>query len=377
MSWEWDWARDHTVGIRPVTSTRGAPRTPQGGPSSSTQFATPDMASRKRTSTQMGAPTRTIGGTQFVGSEGTQSYWVHNRQASDMVRRKIDTLVGPMISYFNAGVCRSSTIGKQGFSTIHFLGDFTDLNYIKDVIKDTYPEISDTNTDRVAEETAMMYVLDMDSTTEYCNMTNVNCWLTIYDLVKSGSDRLNVAASEGQIFQPASVWENGVNEQRNDSSTFTLDQLNPTNIGAIPTDSLRFSQEWHIHQHTRVCLSPGQSHQHHVRFGANSFVNFSDLERTNAGETAMTQIVDYLKGTTYAQLAVYHGCPCPNADASEATYTKTDLCIITHKRYRYKYALGDLKVRTGLNTLDTTIQAGPNTVNPLTGAIQAVADAIS
>lgn len=375
MSW---WHRQHErLHLVSARSARrqGPPRSPF--PEFAIRF---DMAERvaKRarvvSRTIPGPPRRGMPGMASVAGEISQSYFVHNRHGSDLVRRKIDTFVGPMIDYQNVGRCLNSGIGLQGVNDLFFMGDYTDLLRIFDLLRTTYPEIDQTASDRAAHETGLMYINDMDATSEYCNMGNVIVWITIYDLVKSGSDRLNVAVDEANTFTPGSTWIQGVDEQRNDSATYTGQPLSYNMVGALPTDAHRFGQEWHIYQHTRVALNPGSVHQHHVRFGANSFVDFSDIQRANAGETAYTKIADYLKGTTYAQLVVQHGCVCANTLGTEATYTRSDVCVVTHKRYKFRYAVGQAEYRSGLNTLDVT--AAPNIVNPETGDVMPYADAV-
>lgn len=366
MSW---WHRQHErLHLVHARSARrqGPPRDPF--PNTAVRFdMTERVAKRARTAsrTVAGAPKRTLG-VMPVGGEISQSYFVHNRHGSDMVRRKIDTFVGPMIDQIDAGKCLASTVGVQEAFNLFYMGDFDDIDRLRGLTMTAYPEAESTDAaERAMWETGLLYLNDMDSTTEYCNMANVICWFTIYDLLKSGSDRLNVAVDEANTFDPKSVWEAGVDEQRVDGAPYNAQILSKSIVGAVPTDSHRFGQEWHIMSHTRVALSPGSVHQHHVRLGINSFINWSDIRRSNLGETAFTKIVDYLKGTTYAQLVVLHGCPCPNTAGDEATFSRADLCAITHKRFKWRYATGQAQFRSGFSFLDTSTTA--QVTNPETG----------
>lgn len=315
-----------------------------------------------------GAPTRSLG-TAYLGGEGSVSFWIHNKQASNMVRRKLDTLVGPLSFQTDAGGLQTATPGRQKYVTVAYAGDYTDLNTLVTTTAAAYPEFSDAATDQAANETAYLYVQDMDITTEFANLSNQTMWMTIYDITKSQTDRLEVAGNEALLYNPEQTWLNGVDEQRISSGTQVLA---PEYVGALPTDSKRFCQEWHIHQTTYVCLGPGDLHQHHVRYGVNSFISPSDLKRANAGETGFTQIATFLKGTTYAMLVVFHGQVCVADGGATATFGQADIAYVTRKRYKWKYAFKDFEFRKGETNMPI-FQA--QVLNTRTGNVEAYEDA--
>lgn len=339
-----------------------------------------DAAERvaKRARSFMGAPaSTTLGGLSAVGGECSQSFWVHNRKVNEHAARGVDNWDGPTIKQLDYGGCFTSNIGRQGNWEVGYAMNFNDFNEVLDLYKDYILELDRPEapeSTRIAYEDAKIYVRDIDMQIEICNQGNTLMWFSLYDLVKSTTDRLNNFTNRATVYTPVAVWTEGVNQQRAKQGARNQ-TLEPVYVGAVPTDSSRFGQEWHIHETTRVCLPPGGIHVHHVRFGANFILPINRFVRSDNSESSWLAINDYVAGLSYCCMISQHGAPSPTVDGLSASYQKSDLCIIWHKRLKTSFGVEEQKVRDG----ETSLSVGPlapNIVVPQTGVITPYADAV-
>lgn len=322
--------------------------------------------------TQTGAPSQNALGFRVAGGECSTSRYTKKKRANRIIRRKVEDKAGPHTYRYDLSKCLHSGFGVQSSTVMTYFFDKTMLDNAWDRLVEIYPEMSDADTKDALAEVGWMVVDDVWATTEICNMSNGSAWVTIYDLTKIQSDRADSGSpTAATVFDPLSLWLYGIAEEPADDAALSSPN-SPNYVGNVPNQSHRFSSEWHIEQHTVMCLGPGDLHRHEVHIAPNCFINKSRWERYNG--TDYTTIANYLANLTYAQVIVHHGSVCANSTGTEATYQQSDLCAITHVRFNYSWAVGELESEQGVTTLDVT--GATNTINQRTGKAEPYSDAV-
>lgn len=325
--------------------------------------------SRTGTVTQTMSPTNMLG-PAIVGGEMSYSEWTDARQTDPMARRMIDEMVAHIEVYDNQDQAVTSSPGTQQQAYLdstspgvdNYRGNFsyTDIDKIWTQMRLAYGEelAAAANSDQVYAESGAIYLRECETVTDFCNQSNQMCWFTLYELVKSQTDRLEPAApsSDAEVFDPITLWQQGLNQQ----ATTGMSAMNQDHVGAVPFVSHRFCQEWHVKKVTRVCLGPGDLHRHRTFWAPNSIISYSDVARAT-GEDTYVEVATYLKGITHRTMVVLHGQVCCANVSGRATYSGSKLCWVTTRRTKSSYGLGYQKPVTSDLSNITTI--GTNIMN--------------
>lgn len=319
-----------------------------------------------RPMTRKGPPPGTM--TRAPMAQGvTTSSWSDFTQVGDQ-RGKLDIVGDVTIWDTNNGVVES-TDGNQAIKVInqgpgssrYCNFDSEDLDDMWTRLVVAYPELSETDHVNAYSETLWLYVRDMWTTTDFCNMSNQTCVLTICDAVKASSNRLQGSPSDPAFrYGPEETWSYGVQEQTVPAGTFSIE---PRFIGARPQDSKRFTHEWQIRSSTIVTLGPGQSHRHYTHWAPNRLIRRSEWRRYGSTDS-FEKINDYIRSLSHSTFIYVHGQVCCAQSAGVATYSDSKICYVQTRRFNCQMAIGEYVVQHA--DLTQNADMGTNVMNERT-----------
>ena len=314
-------------------------------------------------------PKSKTGSPSFGSQEVTHSHWADFNKVDDRLRPKLD-VVGDIQHFDTSNGELESTPGVQQVHTINDQRDYNfgalDIGDLYDKLEAVYPEIAaGTGNSEKYQETGYMYVREMETTTDLCNMSNQTAFVTLYDCVKCSSDRLNGAQGDGdepsRQFYPAppapdfsDLWTNGLLEQATD---YADPGLTPFTIPVTPDMSKRFTHDWQIRSTVKFELGPGELHRHTTKWAPNVLFQMSRLRRRDQMD-GFDNIANYFKSLTHCTIIVFHGQVCC-ASGAGATYSSSKLCYIQTRRMQVQWAIGEVLAQSAnlaqATTMGTTV----------------------
>lgn len=188
---------------------------------------------------------------------------------------------------------------------------------------------------------------------ELKNFGKDSAYVDIYDCVP----RRDVGADDnGPVNYPAIAFQQGIKDQAK-----SPDSTMYSKPGQTPFDSNQFNTFWKVVKVTRVILSPGGTHEHHVS-GRPNYV-FNQALRIGSGGTFYCY-----KGLTTSTMFVVRGSIGLGDDATP-TYENAEVAMIGAKTVEYAFVNTPANISQNLYTLATTLFTGMNMINPNTSEL--------
>lgn len=146
----------------------------------------------------------------------------------------------------------------------------------------------------VGASTVRMWLKSSRISFNLTNVSNANCFVTIYDVVSKGD-----AVSGADVETPLTAWTTGLGTQASGTGS---DTRTAYSIGVTPFSSPDFCRGWKVRKVTKIYLELGKSHIHNVYINAPRLFNARKLDNSGAQLSAYRNL-------THSCLVVCTGMP--------------------------------------------------------------------
>jgi len=182
-----------------------------------------------------------------------------------------------------------------------------------------------------------VYYLSAEMKTEWVNLSNVGCYLTIYEC----------HPKRGTTFSPPIAWADGLEQtQGHDNAGVGIGDIQYYQfpVDSHPNESAEFKNLWAIDMKREVFLGPGDTHVHRTLFAPHKQISSAELFTGEDG-SALTYMRDFTRVLMFTQRGTPVKLDATDAVANEdgtagteiqfMTTGRTQLGMLFTKKYKY------------------------------------------
>ena len=239
--------------------------------------------------------------------------------------------------------------GLQTVSDVQGISDYAALNAI--MLSALAQYLPGGSPPMTAYKTERVMITKVFAEHMYTNSSNAVVRGLLFDV----EPRQDIYNSGSDPISPAQAWIAGAADQSNGNTSSSF-------VGALPFSSNKFTHFFKINKITELILAPGQTHYHRVTYRCNKVLTNIILQEGN---------VNYFRGLSMNQLAVFYGQPVPDSTGAAVTTEAVHILTVSKFQYESSYMMNNVSTISRGNALSAT--AGANLEDIVTGAAAAFA----